>query len=167
MSKPQRAVRSASETQLRKNITAPLKSKGRGKKLITAATLAKASRVLDGDRKDKNKEKEPIKVSSVRIDRPKAAKGSTKPSPSSKSRTAQPVTERDGRKKTPAALPGVSKPAKTRSKGSKEEKTPGMKRVFKATPVVDLREGPDFGKVTNQIEETFQPKTPKAKKNAS
>ena len=41
-----------------------------------------------------------------------------------------------------------------------------MKTVFKATPMVDLREGPNFGKETQEIEKTFQPKTPRKKKDA-
>jgi hypothetical protein len=167
MSKPQRAAKSASETQLRKNITAPLKSKGHGRKIVTAATLARAAQILEGNNsRGKNKKDEPIKVSSTRVERPKPTKSSSKPSPS---RTAEPIRERDGRKKTPAALPASSSEKKTpkgRSKGTKTEKTPGMQRVFKATPAVDLNEGPNFGKVINQIEETFQPKTPRKKKDA-
>lgn len=81
-------------------------------------------------------------------------------------------TEKTSTKSTtssgPRAIAAPNKPpAKPKaSKKTKKETTPGMQRVFKATPAVDLREGPDFGKPTSIIEPTFQPKTPKKKKNA-
>jgi len=165
-----KAARSASDTQLRAKAVSSVKSgkKGKGKKILSAVTAARVSRILEGDKSRNTQKRDDSDVIDVEEVKP----GSGKPAPTQSrqfvksERPAQPVRER---KRTTPALPApkpTSKTTKSKPKGPKKEKTPGMQRVFKATPAVQLDEGPDFGKPTSIIEPTFQPKTPKKKKNA-
>lgn len=165
-----KAAKSASDTQLRAKALSSVKSggKGKGRKILSAVTVARVSRVLEGDKRQSKPKRDDSDVIDVEEVKP----GSRKPAPSQnrqpakKTSTAQPVRER---KRTTPALPApkpASKPAAKKSKGPKKETTPGYQRVYKATPAVDLNEGPNFGKTTSIIEPTFQPKTPKKKKNA-
>ncbi len=168
--KKSRAVRSASETQLRSNATSYLghkKAKGRLGTAIAAARLA------DSVSGKKENESTPTKVTSTRVESKVEDKKSSPINVKSERVSKKSETRRPGAlpagKKSPAALPAPKPAASTKPKSSKKTKretTPGVKTVYKATPIVDLREGPNFGKVTNEIEKTFQPKTPKAKKNA-
>lgn len=169
--KPARAARSASDTQLRQKAVSSVKSGGKGKKgrrLLSAVTAARVSKILEGgQRKSENKrdDSDVIDVEEVNpFNRNPAGRQFTKkPASSTTSKT------RPGIRKAPAAIKGPSatpKPSSKKPKGPKKEKTPGVQRVFKATPVVDLNEGPDFGNIKHSIEETFQPKQSRKKKDA-
>lgn len=173
-----KAARSASETQLRSKATSYAAKKPKGRGVVRAVTLARVAHVINESKKTADKKgNEPIYVESESKTRDSAPKSSPKTpnQPSSpkqgpqfvRSERVQKTPRQVGRGKGPAALPAPkSSPKPKAPKGPKKEKTPGMQRVFKATPAVELREGPDFGKTTNIIEPTFQPKTPKKKKNA-
>jgi len=163
-----KAARSASETQLRGKATSSLKGKGKGKGILRAVTVARvASAVTKAQKAREKDETKPLTVESERVTRsekpqaPRTVKSERvekRPSPGAKSVTR-------GQK----ALPGPKPTTAPKSKGKKSPKretTPGYQKVYKATPAVDLNEGPNFGKPTSIIEPTFQPKTPKKKKNA-
>jgi len=159
-----KAARSASETELRGKATSSLATKGKGRGILRAVTVARVASAIDKAQKTKDKDaSKPINVKSERVERaekpqaPKKVKSERVTKPSSPS----PKAATRGQK----AISGPAPKTKAK-KTTKRETTPGMKTVFKATPVVDLREGPNFGNVTNEIEKTFQPKTPKKKKNA-
>lgn len=147
---PRRGARSASESALRSRSTSYLsEKKGRASRLAKGLfTVAVASEIRDARERaaEADKPRKPIKVKSEVIDRSSPNQFTPKP----------------------AALPAPEKKTKSTrgSKGSKKEKTPGMQTVFKATPAVDLNEGPNFGKTTSIIEKTQQPKAPRKKKNA-
>jgi hypothetical protein len=163
-----KAARSASETQLRGKATSSLAPR-KGKGILRAVTLARVASAVDKAQKGKDKDaSKPVDVKSERVERevktqaPKTVKSERVPK---KSETRRPGALPAG-KKSPAALPAPKPAASTKPKSSKKTKretTPGVKTVYKATPIVDLREGPNFGKVTSEIEKTFQPKK---KKNA-
>jgi len=170
--KKSRAVRSASETQLRSNTTSYLGHKKAKGRLGTAVAAARIASALSDENKKGNAKSGAKKVSSERIESDAVSRMSSpinvKSERVTKNTTSRKPGALPGGRKAPAALPApkpTSSKAKT-SKKTKKETTPGVKTVFKATPVVDLREGPNFGKVTNEIEKTFQPKTPRTKKNA-
>ena len=157
-----KAARSASETQLRGKATSSLKSKGKGKGILRAVTVARVASAVSRAQKGKDKDpSKPVEVKSERVERaekPQAPRVEKRPSPGAKAVTR-------GQK----ALPGPKPTTAPKSKGKKSPKretTPGYQKVYKATPAVDLNEGPNFGKPTSIIEPTFQPKTPKKKKNA-
>lgn len=163
-----KAARSASETQLRGKATSSLKGKGKGKGVLRAVTLGRVAAAVNkaskGNAEDASK---PTKIKSERIEReekaqsPRTVKSERVEKRSSTGTKA--VTR--GQK----ALPGPKPTTSPKSKGKKSpnrETTPGYQKVYKATPAVDLNEGPNFGKPTSIIEPTFQPKTPKKKKNA-
>jgi hypothetical protein len=160
-----KAARSASETQLRGKATSSLKGKGKGKGLLRAVTVARvASAVSKAQKASEKDETKPLTVESERVTRsekPQAPK-------TVKSERVQ-KSASSGAKSAPKAIAGPKPTTAPKSKGKKSPKretTPGYQKVYKATPAVDLNEGPNFGKTTSIIEPTFQPKTPKKKKNA-
>jgi len=160
-----KAARSASETQLRGKATSSLKGKGKGRGVLRAVTVARvASAVSKAQKASEKNETKPLTVESERVTRsekPQAPK-------TVKSERIQ-KSASSGAKSAPKALPGPKPTTAPKSKGKKSPKretTPGYQKVYKATPAVDLNEGPNFGKTTSIIEPTFQPKTPKKKKNA-
>ena len=163
-----KAARSASETQLRGKATSSLKGNGKGKGILRAVTVARVASAVSKAQKGKDKDpSKPVEVKSERVERaekpqaPRTVKSERvekRPAPGAKSVTR-------GQK----ALSGPKPTTTPKSKGKKSPKretTPGYQKVYKATPAVDLNEGPNFGKTTSIIEPTFQPKTPKKKKNA-
>lgn len=171
-----RAARSASETQLRSKATSYVSQKTGRKRIASAVTAARVADAISGG--SKKKSNDPIYVESEAVTRSSTPGASSRTE--SPNRGAQFVrSERVGSERVVRQIPGSKKPAALpapksspkpkgpkSSKGPKKEKTPGMQTVFKATPVVDLREGPNFGNVTSEIEKTTQPKPPKQKKNA-
>lgn len=173
--KKARASRSASETQLRSKATSYIGQGSKKKSVINAVTAARIASAIGGD-KDKKSSK-PVYVEAEVVSRGTSTKSSNKSDSSSRG----PVNVRSERVdrdkpraprqvtggKRPAALPAPKPSPKPKSpKGARKEKTPGMQTVFKATPAVDLNEGPNFGKTTSIIEKTTQPKPVKKKKNA-
>jgi hypothetical protein len=159
-----KAARSASETELRGKATSSLATKGKGRGILRAVTVARVASAIDKAQKTKNKDaSKPTNVKSERVERaekPQAPR-TVKSERVTKKSSSSPKAVTRGQK-------AISGPApKTKSKKTtKRETTPGYQRVYKATPAVDLNEGPNFGKPTSIIEPTFQPKTPKKKKNA-
>jgi len=161
-----KAARSASETQLRGKATSSLATKGKGRGILRAVTVARVASAIDKAQKGKDKDaSKPTDVKSERVERaekPQAPR-TVKSERVTKKSSSSPKAITRGQK----AISGPTPAPKTKAKKTtKRETTPGMKTVFKATPMVDLREGPNFGKETHEIEKTFQPKTPKKKKNA-
>lgn len=166
--KKTRAVRSASETQLRAKATSHMGQNAKKSRLIRTLTVARVARALDKSlsKKGKSDKRDYIDVEEVT---PSSRRESSS-TPGRQFVRSEKVTRAvSGGKRTPAALPAPksgTKPASKKPQRSKKEETPGMQRVFKATPVVKLDEGPDFGKITSQIEPTFQPKKSRKKKDA-
>lgn len=159
-----RAVRSASETQLRTKATSYVSSKNRKGRVLRAVTAARLAGAIDKASRPKKEgsKKDPTIIDAEVVSRTDSQGPQFTPS----TRVVRQVT---GGKKAPAALPAPAPAPKAgpkKSRGPKKEKTPGMQTVFKATPAVDLREGDNFGKITHTIEKTFQPKTPRKKKDA-
>lgn len=170
--KPSRAARSASETALRSNALSAVSNKQvfttlARKKTVNVQQLAKKNKAATktySSKVVKSTRTAPAKKEPEIID---AEVISVTPARNvSSTRQFTPKKAISGRK--PAALPAPSKKSKSTKgpKGPKKEKTPGMQTVFKATPAVDLNEGPNFGKTTSIIEKTQQPKAPRKKKNA-
>ena len=166
--KKTRAVRSASETKLRANATSYLGHRSIKHRAGTAAAAARIADTLSGKKPTKAK---PKKVSSTQeeiIDVEVVERGPSRQFVSSeRTDTRRPGALPAGRK-APAALPAPKPAASKTKRGSKpkKERTPGTQTVFKATPAIDLREGPSFGKPTSIIEKTTQPKPSRTKKNA-
>jgi hypothetical protein len=161
-----KAARSASETQLRGKATSSLATKGKGRGILRAVTVARVASAIDKAQKGKDKDaSKPTDVKSERVERaekPQAPR-TVKSERVTKKSSSSPKAVTRGQK----AISGPKPAPKTKSKKTtKRETTPGYQRVYKATPAVDLNEGPNFGKPTSIIEPTFQPKTPKKKKNA-
>lgn len=167
--KPARAARSASDSALRSNALSAVSNKqvfatlGRKRtvnvqqlaKKKTQATKTYSTKVVKSTRSKPTKKEPEIIDAEVISVTPARNVPST--------RQFTPQKSISGPK--PAALPAPGKKSKS-SKSTKKEKTPGMQTVFKATPAVDLNEGPNFGKTTSIIEKTQQPKAPRKKKNA-
>lgn len=174
--KPARAARSASETALRSNAVSAISNKP----VFTTLSRRKTVSVQQLNKRDRASKtgNTPKKVRSSR------AKTSRKPDDDIIDAEIVSVTPASGRQFTggqPSRSPkgavtagpraitaGSSKPSpKSKApKKTKKEKTPGMQTVFKATPAVDLNEGPNFGKTTSIIEKTQQPKAPRKQRNA-
>lgn len=170
--KKQRAVRSASETQLRAKATSHIGQGAKKSRLVRTITVARVARALDkslsskGDKPSKTKKSKYVKSEQMP---PKSRSESSTASGRQFVRSERVQKAVSGGKRTPAALPAPKsgpKPSSKKPRRSKKEETPGIQRVFKATPVVKLDEGPDFGKITTQIEPTFQPKQSRKKKDA-
>ena len=163
-----KAARSASETQLRGKATSSLKGKGKGRGVLRAVTLARVASAVDKAQKGRDKDaSKPIEVKSERVER--AEKPQAPRTVKSERVEKRPASGAKSVTRGQKALPGPKPTTAPKSKGKKSPKretTPGYKTVYKATPAVDLNEGPNFGKTTSIIEPTFQPKTPKKKKNA-
>ena len=160
-----KAARSASETQLRGKATSSLNTKRGGKGVLRAVTLARVAAAVDKAQKGKDKDpSKPVEVKSERVER---AEKPQAPRTVKSERVQKRASS--GAKSAPKAIAGPKPTTTPKSKGKKSPKretTPGYQKVYKATPAVDLNEGPNFGKPTSIIEPTFQPKTPKKKKNA-
>lgn len=167
--KKARAARSASETQLRSKATSYIghgAKRSRVAKTVTAVRLARALDKATAPKTQKIDKRGVIDVEEV--------------TPSSRSANSQAPgrqfvpSERvprqvSGGRRAPAALPAPSPAPKAgpkKPRGPKKEKTPKTQTVFKATPVVDLNEGPNFGNIIHSIEKTEQPKQPRKPKNA-
>jgi hypothetical protein len=163
-----KAARSASETQLRGKATSSLKGKGKGRGVLRAVTLARVASAVDKAQKGRDKDaSKPIEVKSERVER--AEKPQAPRTVKSERVEKRPASGAKSVTRGQKALPGPKPTTAPKSKGKKSPKretTPGYQKVYKATPAVDLNEGPNFGKTTSIIEPTFQPKTPKKKKNA-
>ena len=163
-----KAARSASETQLRGKATSSLKGKGKGRGVLRAVTLARVASAVDKAQKGRDKDaSKPIEVKSERVER--AEKPQAPKTVKSERVEKRPASGAKSVTRGQKALPGPKPTTAPKSKGKKSPKretTPGYQKVYKATPAVDLNEGPNFGKTTSIIEPTFQPKTPKKKKNA-
>ena len=160
-----KAARSASETQLRGKATSSLGTKGKGRGVLRAVTLARVASAVDKAQQGRDKDaSKPIEVKSERVER---AEKPQAPRTVKSERVQKRASS--GAKSAPKAIAGPKPTTTPKSKGKKSPKretTPGYQKVYKATPAVDLNEGPNFGKTTSIIEPTFQPKTPKKKKNA-
>jgi hypothetical protein len=163
-----KAARSASETQLRGKATSSLVKKGKGRGVLRAVTIARVASAVDQAKKDRDKDaSKPTDVKSERIER--AEKPAAPRTVKSERVEKRPASGAKSVTRGQKALPGPKPTAAPKSKGKKSpnrETTPGYQKVYKATPAVDLNEGPNFGNPTSIIEPTFQPKKPKKKKNA-
>ena len=163
-----KAARSASETQLRGKPTSSLTTKCKGRGFLRAVTLARVASAVD--KAQKGKDKDPSKPVDVKSERVKRAEKPQAPRAVKSERVEKrPASGAKSITRGQKALPGPKPTTAPKSKGKKSPKretTPGYQKVYKATPAVDLNEGPNFGNTTSIIEPTFQPKKPKKKKNA-